>query len=380
MELIRPLIVALDSSTLGKVSRDYWSASPEDRLKARTFIADLRNRGVYVAFTLMQVCELLRHGDPVVTRERLGFLSSLPLIAWLRPYSKTWFPGSVCDLHVRELHAFHFDSAKTWREIIEAVRQDLWETGMGSEMFMNTDEFWGEIKRISVELHRVEKNVASIAKPDASNANHRTIEQSRNTEKRSNESRGAFFPKYAESLRHKLVQHGDRRLEDVDRIACGFAKSIQIRVESNNGFGDDPIGGIMDHFGVPKELVTPRTTLGEVGHIAAYVARLRVYSKYLRPTCSLSMTDVPIDSLPSDVLHVRLASIQQRADRVSGSDMGDAGLATLALYSDCIEVDKRTWEYLNQLKRSDPAIGLLIGSYFKESDYSRIPDLIQRIG
>ena len=146
MTLAIPKIVVLDSATLGKVSRDYWNQDPCLRDKARSFITRLQNLGVFITFTATHIVELLRHEDEQVVRKRLTFLRSIPLIAWLRPYDRGWFPGTIIDLHLRELHVVIHGSAKKWSKIVEEVRSELWETGVGSEMFVDNDEFWTEIK------------------------------------------------------------------------------------------------------------------------------------------------------------------------------------------------------------------------------------------
>src|SRR5438477_7954938 len=131
MHLARPQFIVLDSATLGKASRDYWNPDKMLRVKARTFVARLRERGVYVTFTLTHVLEVLRHQDESVVRDRLAFLRQLPFIAWLRPYDRHWFPGGMPDLLRRELHAVVHDGKCDRRAIVEHVRMDLWETGLG---------------------------------------------------------------------------------------------------------------------------------------------------------------------------------------------------------------------------------------------------------
>ncbi len=114
MTLIIPRFVVLDSATLGKVSRDYWSPEQTLRDKARLFLARLVDQAVHITVTFTHVCELLRHNDESVVRERLAFLRALPLIAWLRPYDRNWFPGDIPDLLRKELHAAVHDGKRDW--------------------------------------------------------------------------------------------------------------------------------------------------------------------------------------------------------------------------------------------------------------------------
>lgn len=45
---------------------------------------------------------------------------------------------------------------------------------------------------------------------------------------------------------------------------------------------------------------------------------------------------------------------QQGLPKAMGSNLGDGHLLSLAYYVDAIEVDRRTMEYLKQIKRFDP--------------------------
>jgi hypothetical protein len=91
------------------------------------------------------------------------------------------------------------------------------------------------------------------------------------------------------------------------------------------------------------------------------------------------MRDVPPDSLPSYVLQQKLASVQQKADRVSGSDLGDRYLAPLALYADAVEVDKRTLEFLRQVTRAEPRLASLTTRFFRSSDYLEVAERFDRM-
>ena len=60
--------------------------------------------------------------------------------------------------------------------------------------------------------------------------------------------------------------------------------------------------------------------------------------------------------------------------RVLGSNYGDGQLLRLALYVDAVEVDKRTYEYINQMRRNSPAMSPLLKNVFKSSNYEDIPN------
>jgi len=136
---------------------------------------------------------------------------------------------------------------------------------------------------------------------------------------------------------------------------------------------DDLCEALIANAGIPAELVGRDTTVEEIGELAIYVAQLKTIGRRLRMVKKFTPLDIPITALPAYVLERRLAARQQQAQHVSGSDLGDGHLASLVLYADAVQVDKRTHNYLKQVKREDPAIGSLMCPFFKEGDYSKIP-------
>src|SRR5262249_22119804 len=138
--------------------------------------------------------------------------------------------------------------------------------------------------------------------------------------------------------------------------------------------GGDLIQRMLEYHGVPEDLVTDDMTVGDIGQLAVYIKQLAHLSKHLQPRTSVTIHDVPPETLPSYVVEHKLARIQRTAARVSGSDLGDCHIAPLAMYADGVEVDKRTREYLTQLQRAWPAIAALMGHCFRTADYAEVPD------
>lgn len=375
MTLAIPKIVVLDSASLGKVSRDYWHRDTCSREKARAFITRLRNLGVFITFTATHVVELLRHKDERVFRDRLRFLRSIPFIAWLRPYDASWFPGSIVELFLRELHVVVHGSTREWQEIVQEVRQDLWETGTGSEMFVEDNELWSEIRRKSIRLHEKEKYVVSIGRTDAGQMKGMKIDEALRLPIRPKEERDAYIRWFAQEMQRQLDRHGDKRLCYSRERAIDFANSTLQDVNAIDERGGNLIKGVLESGDVPEEFVSPKMTIREFCELAVYAKRLKTISGNLRPRIELTMRDVPPGSLPCYVLERELSSIQNKAESVCGSDLGDRHIAPLVLYADGVQVDKRTREFLNQIRQKEPQLGSLMGLFFTSSDYSQIPEL-----
>jgi hypothetical protein len=372
MTIAIPKLVVLDSATLGKVSRDYWDQDASLRGKARSFIKRLQDLGVFVTFTLTHVSELLRHGDEQVVRDRLRFLRSIPLIAWLRPYDRGWFPGGIPDLLSRELHSVVHGSARNWGEIVDAVRPELWETGMGSEMFVEDDNLWSNIQRESKCQHEIEKYVVSVDRTDPSQTRDLKFSDILHLPIRPREERDAYMHRFAQEMQRQLDCHGDKRFDCSHNVAIDFANNTLQDIEAIDEMDGNLKQKFLEYRDVPIELVSPEMTVGELGELAVYAKRLKLISKSLHPPIELTMKDVPQDTLPSYALERKLASIQRKAERVSGSDLGDRHIAPLIFYTDAIEVDKRTCEFLSQVRRNEPKLASLMGRFFPSSDYSQI--------
>jgi hypothetical protein len=155
-------------------------------------------------------------------------------------------------------------------------------------------------------------------------------------------------------------------------MASHFAENTIRQVETFEAAGGDPIQQMLKDYGVPTELLRPEMTIGELGELAVYIKQLQLISEDLRPSVQVTVRDVPPETLPSYEVQHRLSRLQKLAPRVSGSDHGDGYLAMLVLYADAVEVDKRTFEYLQQVLRGNSGMKSLVGQLYRASDYSNL--------
>lgn len=377
MAIFRPRIIALDSSTLNEVSRGYWSNERSQRDKARLFITQLSDLGVYIAFTLTHVSELLRVKS---AKDRLTFLASLPMIAWLRPSSGDWFCGSVADLLCRELDAVLHGNQRDWQGIVTAVRPNLWETGVGSDLFDTNDRLWSAMKLVAHHQHKTEKYVASMTRTDPGRLSDLKLRDVMKLPIRGKEHRGAYMRQFVADLRAQLEGHGDKRFEDASGAASEFAKNTLERLAEWDKKGHIPIDCLADLIGLPPECIDLDMTLAQLGALAAYAEQLRIIANKINASPHLTVREVPLDTLPSHALERRLTAIQMKAPRVSGSDLGDGCIAPLLFYADVVQVDKRTHEYINQIARREPRLASLMNKCLPSMAYADIPGELERRG
>jgi hypothetical protein len=374
--MLTPKFVALDSATLGKVARDYWSRDDNARSKARAFIGELTDACVYITLTTTHVCELLGHDDAGVAKDRLAWLRALPLIAWVRPYRGNWFIGGLADIVLYELHAVVHDSQRGWTAIIESVQPKLLETGVGEDMFPD-DTLWTLVRAHARKSSDNQKYIASIARIDLAGVESTKLHEYGplpglpylDAEAEEREAK-----QFARNLERELVEHGDKRLS-TDAAAIAFTRRVLTDLSQVKAVGGDPYKAILDVHGVPRELAKPDMTVGELGELAIFVAHLRQLGTTLRPPVQVSVLDVPPDSLPSFVLERAMRHEQYQAHRASGSDLGDTHIAVLGFYIDAVEVDKRTFNHIEAIRRKRRHLRQSLSCVFRSPDsYDRILD------
>lgn len=368
-----PRFVSLDTSTLVELCKDFWSEKPSNREDTRRFLRHSKDSGVHFVFTFTHVIELLRHPDDSVVSDRITCLRSFPLIAWLQPYSEEWFPGAPIDLVLRELHAFVHDGAQTWTEIIGKTRNRVFQTGTGEEMFVDDPQLWDGWRKEALRQHQKEVFISSVKRTNVAQITDERVDDLRDSPRRTKAERTQFFNKYVNEMSRQLDRHGDKRLRNKRELAHSFTLDTIRNLEQLEPLviGDNWEDAILEHFGIPLEFVNANTTVGDVGDLAVHLKQLEILGRNLAPPAALSLRDVPLETLPSQVVERKLGAIQSAAERVSGSDNGDGHLLPLSFYCDAIESDKRTAEFVSQIAKSDNRLAQLLSPILRSGDYRK---------
>jgi len=263
-----------------------------------------------------------------------------------------------------------------WPETVAAVRETLWEHGTGEEMFVENDRLWSVMRDASIRLVGLERYVESVARaqPDEKLLKT-TIGELRKIQPNADAPSNNYWRPLADEMGRKIEEHGDKRFQCGKDAAVDFTRDSYERVEKVIAAGGDWIRRIAESFGIPPESITDEMTVEDISELAAYMRQLVVFSKHLRPYRKLTVHDVPWQSLPSYVLQRKLEAHQRRAPRVSGSDAGDRQIAPLTLYADFVDVDKRTGEFLRQVRAADRDLDGLMGTFGRASPYGDLLSL-----
>lgn len=374
--LASPKILVLDSGTLGKLANDFFSGPSAQHEKAQSFVRTLTNKGVYVAFPFTTLRETFRHADEKVFRSRFRFFRSLPLVAWIRHFDGRRGPGSFVEVLKRELFTFVTYPGIKGHELVESVRETLWETGTGDELFNDPDhEFWRFFRRNALDSLTDEKTIASVAQTNPGEVSNVTLRDFRAGRERTPEERRKYKSEFIQNLTTQLDEVGDKKLPSARALADEFGNNLFKRIEAVADRGENLSEWLSTAHGVPQSMVREDMTVEELGRLAVFAKKLRIVADSLG--LKVTLEQVPPDSLPSLHLQESLWLVQRASrKRAESSNIGDNNLATFAIYADFLEVDSRTMEYLNQVANREIKLRALLGSYFKSSTYSSIAEYL----
>jgi hypothetical protein len=280
------------------------------------------------------------------------------------------------DIAARELERALELPGRSFEDIQKAVRLGLWETGVGTDMFPDRPDFWDELVSHFQGSEERDSYIASFAKPGAHDVGARKVGDAKLAPAFPEEEVPLRSARLANQLTDHVAKSGDKRLNQVRADALGFASETAERVQAIVKSGGDIAAWICKEHGVPETLVSDDMSVSELGDLATEANQLRIIARRLNPKLHVDLRTIPPGSLPTLTMNRELTAIQQKASRVSGSDLGDGHLAPLCLYADVTEVDKRTAEYVGQIKRNHSQLGSMIRPWVRSAEY---PTLLKRI-
>lgn len=371
-----PKLLALDSATLGKLAADCFHQSKHRRNLAREFLGDLKHQGLILSVSFEHLVELLRHENDETVTQRLRFLQQLEMLAWVKSTQETVLPGNCLDIDLQEVRCVVDRQMFDHRAVVELVRQTLWQVGGGSDLIGQVDTFWHVMREAARWLGSDSKEIASIARSDPGNVRNRKLREIDGQPLRSLEQYQRAFESLAADMSTQMTRHGDKKLADASAVVQNFYDEIRSDIGRMSSESGDAISTILAHFGMSREDVTLDMTIGEVSDLWHFRQHLKLLQRRNKRGKPFGPKDVLPEQLPSWTFRHQLSLAQNMANRVEGSNLIDVRLAGLALYADVVEVDRRTAEYLKQLKRRH-SIGGLLNVTFRCSSYSGVIEAIQ---
>ena len=373
--LTRPRFVALDSSHLGKLARDYFSRDAEKRNRARAFQADIGGKACILLICWHHVVELLRHRDPKVVSDRLEYLKGISLLAWVRAFSDDRMPGSIIDIHCHEISAaLRLPSTDAAAVCAEAAKQ-LICFGSGDQAMQPFLSTWQLLQPELWKQEQREREVVAISRSKVLDFSNTKLSDWLTGGLRSPEDAAQRLEQFAQLLGHDIKARGDERIPSPSDTANHFFS--QVVQDAARAFSEpgSPALQILELFGVYPEDIRADMTLGDVSSLAAYRQRLRVINQTLQMPWE-RIRHISESALPSFVILDALRRYGHDQPERKGSELADGYLAVLSAYIDVTFIDKRVLESFRRARKASTTFSTLTRRVEKSADYWDIPALL----
>ncbi len=372
MSILVPKFIALDSAHLGELAKDACSADADRRKAAAAFVESLDELGGVVLLCWHHIEELLQHGGGSVVRDRVRFLQSLPMVAWIGSFGGATVPGTIADITVHEVAAAFQAPDANARAVRDAVARKVFRISSGADVIAPFLAEWGLMKAFFEHHKQRNRDIVAISRSDFAGISKTKVVDWLKGELRSPEDIVRQLERLYRRLTGDIQERGDKRIADPALSAARFLEDVRLTGVRAISRKLNPAIQFLKAMGIDVSEIGPEMTMDELGDLSAFRKQLRLASEMLRLPFSALKGRVKESQIPSCVVQGALRRHGQDTPEWKGSDLTDRYLACLAIYADMTYVDKRTLENLTRARRKAPEISRLIGRVGKARTYRRI--------
>ncbi|AVQ81106.1 hypothetical protein C4F17_09185 [Variovorax sp. PMC12] len=362
----------MDSSHLAGLALDWASPVRSRQEAARSFVPRLIERGWVLLLSWHQVQELMQHRDDSLVDERLRFIQSWPLLAWIR--SKEAGPGSVFDAWRMEVcAAYDFPDADV-HGVRELTRPRIFSFGSGADALPDIFKDWRHLREALNAQQENARRVAAISKWRAANVDHVRIKDLEQASFRAPGDVGRALLHQRQALAREIATRGDKRIADPDALAGQFIAEIASQVPLQGPWSHivPPVIQLLLSAGHEPEDIDRDATFGEMQDLLVFHQRLRMVADAdALPWRALKRT-ARRNRLPITVIEDGMRVHGHDQPERKGSDLNDVHLLCLAPYADVTYVDKRTLESVRRVRAKVPDCDMLLGEVRRAANYGEI--------
>ena len=373
--MILPKLISIDTFVFGKLAKDYYSGNDKKSTKARGVVRFMIDNGLVPFITHHHIQEILQHGNETVKFNRWSLIGKFPTIAWVSGFHDSSVLGSIYDIHQLEV-AYLLNNANPPQEKLEdKFKNRLLQYSSGAEFTDQFEYVYSEVNRLGYLDSQRNKEIESISHLQDRKINETKLSELNNSTLKNPSEVTSYLEGYKNNLIAKLRSNGDIRLDNHSLIASDFIEEVRTTAQS---LYEDISAPLFDSFirsaGVRIDQVTPNTTVGELGYLAIYNAKMEQIMKSLGLPLDRAKEISPNDST-TWVIWRSLDKAMKREYRAHGSNMIDKHMSVLALYVDIFTVDKRVKEYFRQLRRKNTVLSNKFSNIVKISDYTDLQNV-----
>lgn len=367
--ILRPRFVALDSSHLAVLILDKYSSDPTRREKAATFESSFNRCGAVLLLTHHHIEELFRHRDEALVAQRVSYISSLPLVAWIASPSAPDTPGSVADIFAREAETLFNSPSLSLQDVRDNVAKSLFQVGAGQTVMAPFQHGLSFLKMHFQEREEKQREIVSISNSEFSGIAKTKVKDWLKGQLRSPADSADRSRILAARLSHDIRNRGDKRIPDADRVAVEFFEGVGRIAESSISQQEEPALQLLLAQDIDLADIDDDTTVADIGDLATFRRKLRIVNCALGFQWSDLKARVREDRVPTGVIQASLRKHGQGLPERKGSDLSDMYLACLGAYADITYVDKRTYENVRIARKKCPAFASIVRRVEKASGY-----------
>lgn len=369
----QPRFVVLDTSHLAGLASDWASADRSRRRSAQAFVPSLVERGWLPLLCWHQVEELLQHKDGELVDQRLRYLRSWPLVAWVRPSDPDSGPGSVLEVLKAEVRVAYAHPSADLLQVRDLARDGLFLVGSGSEAIPDSFQDWRILQAPLAERQEGSRRVAAIARWRATNIDNVRIADLLAKPFRKTEDANRALQHLRNQLAGEIAARGDKRIADPGAMADNFFAEIVREGQAIPTGGDlPPVIQLLLMAGLELEDIDLSATFGQTTNLLIFHERLRMVADASGLPWQALKRVATQGRLPVTVVEECMRAHAQDQPQRKGSDLNDTHLLCLAPYADVTYVDKRTLESVRRARGKVAAFDQLIGEVRKAGAHGEI--------
>lgn len=371
MSLIKPRLVAIDSSHWTHLARAASSPSSAMRKKARRLPEQLLDQGYILTLTWHHVEELLSVDDDALAEARLGYIMELPFLAWVGGVIQNEHPGSIVEIVAAEVIALR-DGTVGLTEVRDHAKARLFQTGTGEEALGPDRWIWRVLRPSLIERNRDARRLTALAPAQFINGST-TVGSLLEGRIRSLQEARPLLEAMARALSRDIAVGGDLRIEDPAAMATEFLGEVAEMAPWRAGSVWNFIIQTSVARGLDADEITPDMTIDQIGELCVFRSKLRIVAEAIGCEWDALRRTIRMEDCPHWVLETELRRHRQAGLRRSGSDLNDGCLAVLSAYVDELYVDRRVAENFLRARRGSPRLKALAGDVRKASTVFDIP-------
>lgn len=371
-------LIALDSSIINDIARDYFHEDVDKEQKAKNIINLFYERGGVFVITWHHLEELLAHKNYDIVKRSIEFLQHLPIVASIKSNSEN-FLGSIMHIEIKELSNIINNKNDNLEVIIKKTKEDLFNFSSGKkflEQFLLIQPLLRERALLNANKKR---EIVSIPRAKSLRIGNPKLSDLKTGEINSPE-KARFILEYMEKqLASEIKVKGDKKIESADISAKEFLSILGKDMERVMNSTSPSLEELfLKSQNITNKEFKNLKNIEEYDLLVIFKERIKGISKCFSIINEKKILEIEEKSCPTWLLWKELYKCRIKAERVSGSDINDAFLSGLCIYVDLTIVDKRTYEYLSQIKRKNEMLKPLIGRFEKLSTYSDILDYLPK--